>query len=266
MDDKLRETLDERYVVSHEVFEGPLDLLLHLIGKHELDIFDIPISFITGKYLEYMDLMRELNLNLAAEYLEMAAHLAFIKSRSMLPEDPSARDDDLDLDGGPDPREELVRQLLEYQKYKLAAEQLASMPRQGRDTFPRSPDKIPPQDRDLVSPGMFSLMEALLQVLNRIEDGNGAAEISVTRLSVSARIHQVIDFLRERKRMPFVELFDEHSTRSTVVVTFLAILEMTRLGLMRLHQAGPGAEIHIIASSNIEESDRILTDIALEDE
>ncbi len=266
MDDKLRETLDERYVVSHEVFEGPLDLLLHLIREHELDIFDIPISFITGKYLEYMDLMRELNLNMASEYLEMAAHLAFIKSRSMLPVDPSATGDELDLDDGPDPREELVRQLLEYQKYKSAAEQLASMPRLGRDTFPRTPDKIPPQDRDLVSPGMFSLMEALLQVLNRIEDGNGSSEISVTRMSVSARIHQVIDFLRERKRMPFVELFDERSTRSTVVVTFLAILEMTKLGLLRLHQAGPGAEIHILASSNIEESDKILNDIPLEDE
>ena len=266
MDDNLRETLDERYVVSLEVFEGPLDLLLHLIRKHELDIFDIPIAFVTGKYLEYLDLMRELNLNMAAEYLEMASQLAYIKSRSMLPEDPSARDDELDPDDGPDPREELVRQLLEYQKYKLAAEQLASMPRQGRDTFPRSPEKISPQDRDLVSPGMFSLMEALLQVLDRVEAENGASEISVTRLSVSARIHQVVDLIRERKRMPFIELFDDDLTRATVVVTFLAILEMTRLGLMRVHQAGPGAEIHIIASSNIEESDRILTDILLEDE
>ena len=249
---------DERYLVNLDVFEGPLDLLLHLIRKHELDIFDIPIAFVTRKYLEYLDLMQEINLNLAAEYLEMAAQLAYIKSRMMLPKDDSADEDGLDLEEGPDPRDELVRQLLEYQKYKVAADELLSLPQNGRDTFMRNAPPVEEGERELVSPGLFALMEALQKVFDRVEGSQGSSEISVTRISVSARIHQVLDLLRRRKKMPFLELFLDHVTRADVVVTFLAILEMTKLGMTKIHQAAPGAEIHIAASADIDDAARVL--------
>jgi len=265
MDDRTPIAGDDRYLVQLEIFEGPLDLLLALIRKHELDIFDIPIAFVTRKYLEYLDLMAELNLNLASEYLEMAAQLTYIKSRTMLPTQEAEEEDGAPEDG-PDPREELVRQLLEYQKYKIAAEDLARMPQMGRDTFPRGVEAdLQAGDPDLVSPGLFALMEALQKVFARVEDAPGGSEISVTRLSVTARIHQVFDILRVRRRMPFLEIFEDHATRSDVVVTFLAILEMTRIGLSRLHQAAPGAEIYITAAADEEDLDKAIAGAILED-
>jgi segregation and condensation protein A len=256
--------VDGQYVVTLQVFEGPLDMLLHLIRKHELDIFDIPIGFITQKYLEYLDLMQEMNLDLASEFIEMAAQLAYIKSRMMLPADPSAEADDAAGELGPDPREELVRALLEYQKYKTAAEQLAGLPQAGRDMF-TPPSKPLEEERDLAPPGLFALMEALQQVFARVGEDDGSREISVTRISISARIHQIYDTLRGRKRMPFLELFEGHATRSDVVVTFLAILEMTKLGLTRLHQAGPDTEIHITAAAEEADTVRILPDSDVEE-
>ncbi len=260
-------TFDERYVVSLDVFEGPLDLLLHLINRHKLDIFDIPISFITSKYLEYLDLMKELNLNLASEYLEMAAHLTYMKSRMMLPIDPSDDVENLEIEQGPDPREELVRQLLEYQKYKLAAEELSNIPRMGRDTFARGLHEAFEPDQEIASPGLFSLMEALKHVLDRIgDDSVVAGEISITRLTVSTRIHQILDQMRVRKRMPFIELFDDHVTRSDVVVTFLAILEMTKLGLTKIHQASPETEIHITSLAEEIDANKVLAENYTEEE
>ena len=255
--------VDGQYVVSLQVFEGPLDMLLHLIRKHELDIFDIPVGFITQKYLEYLNLMQEMNLDLASEFIEMAAQLAYIKSRMMLPADPSA-EEETNAELGPDPREELVRALLEYQKYKTAAEALAGLPQAGRDTFTAAPKPLD-EERDLAPPGLFALMEALQQVFARVGPDDGSREISVTRISISARIHQIYDALKLRKRMPFLELFEGHVTRSAVVVTFLAILEMTKLGLTRLHQAGPDTEIHITATAEEADAVRVLPDRDVEE-
>jgi segregation and condensation protein A len=258
---------DERYVVSLEVFEGPLDLLLHLIRRHEIDVFDIPIAFVTRKYLEYLDLMQDLNLDLAAEYLEMAATLLHIKSRMMVPSPNEGEDELVAPEDGPDPREELVRQLLEYQKYKVAAEQLAAMPRRGRDTFPRGAPVEASAGEDgpgLASPGLYALLEALQQVLARAGT-DATAEISVTRISISARIRQLLDQVHGSVRVAFRELFGEHVTRSEVVVTFLALLEMTRLGLTRVHQAGPGGEIHITPLLDASEAARVLSGTELED-
>jgi segregation and condensation protein A len=251
--------VDGQYVVSLQVFEGPLDMLLYLIRKHELDIFDIPIGFITQKYLEYLNLMQELNLDLASEFIEMAAQLAYIKSRMMLPPDPNA-EEDAALEPGPDPREELVRALLEYQKYKTAAEALAALPQAGRDTFRAPPIDPGAEERDLAPPGLFALMEALQQVFARVGAGDGTREISITRISISARISQIYDLLKLRKRMPFLELFHGYATRGDVVITFLAILEMTKLGLTRLHQAGPEAEIHISASADEDSAAKIIAE------
>jgi len=253
---------DDRYVVTLEMFEGPLDLLLHLIRRHEIDIFDIPIAFITKKYLEYLDVMRELNLDLAAEYLEMAATLAAIKARMLLPV-PEVEEEDIAYEEGPDPREELVRQLLEYQKYKTAAEELATRPLLGRDTFPTGALTAAAGEPDLANPGLFALLEALQQVFERIDE-DPTAEITVTRISVSARIHQIIDMLHRARRLQFLELFDEHATRGDVVVTFLAILEITRLGITRVYQAGVHGEIYVTATADPEETEKILSEHRLE--
>ncbi len=255
--------LDERYIVKLDVFEGPLDLLLHLIRKHELDIFDIPIAFITAKYLEYLELMEQLNLDLASEYLEMAATLALIKSRMLLPSEP-ADDEDLPEDGI-DPREELVRRLLEYQKYKTAADALAGQPMLGRDMFPRGVAENISVERDMASPGLFALMEAFQKVLTQA-DIDPIHEVSLTRISVSSRINQIIDILRRRSRVTFEELFEGQRKKSDMVITFLSILEMAKLGLTRVQQVESLSEIHITAAPSIEDAEKILSVNLMEEE
>ena len=259
---------DARYTVSLDVFEGPLDLLLHLIRKHELDIFDIPIAFITQKYLDYLDLMKDLNLNLASEYLEMAAHLAYIKSKMMLPNE--GDDDDEDgLEDGPDPREELVRQLLEYQKYKTAADDLSDRPQHGRDVFVRDPEHVKrEEDRDLASPGLFALMEALKQILEKVDYSENNPyknnEILITQISLTARIHEIVDILQVKERVLFTELFEGIYTRADVITSFLAILEMTKLNLAKIHQAAPNCEIYISVLASRDEAQEVLLENKLE--
>jgi segregation and condensation protein A len=253
---------DQKYTVKLDVFEGPLDLLLHLIRKHELDIFDIPIAFITSKYIEYIDRMKELNLDLAAEYLDMAATLVLIKSRMLLPNPPEETAEE--ADPGPDPREELVRRLLEYQKYKTAAEALFALPRLGRDTFPRGAAETVSVDQELQAPGLFALLDAFQDALRRAEI-DPTQEISVTRISVSARIIQLLDLLRTRPNSTFAELFVGEASRSELVVTFLALLEMTRLKLTRLHQVGNNTDIHVTAAASPEEAERVLAAQRMED-
>ncbi len=256
-------SLDGRYIVSLDIFEGPLDLLLHLIRKHELDIFDIPISFITTEYLEYLESMKELNLDLASEYLEMAATLTLIKSRMLVPSDDSP-DEEL-FEDGPDPREELVRRLLEYQKYKQAAEELTGLPLLGRDSFPRGSAEDIAVERDLASPGLFALMEAFQKILKGA-NLDPVHEVSITRISVSDRIGQLVDLLRIKRQLTFLELFENQHTKSDMVVTFLSCLEMTKLGLMQVYQAGRHSDIHITAAATIEEADQILTERFAEEE
>ncbi len=256
---------DHRYRVSLDVFEGPLDLLLHLIRKHELDIFDIPISFITNKYLEYLNMMTNLNLNIASEYLEMAAQLALIKSRMMLPK---SNDDDDDLiDDTPDPREELVRQLLEYQKYKTAADDIIALPQHGRDIFIKPETDLPLMEQEIESPGLFSLMSALKTVFDKlnVDEQVNHREITITRVSITARIHEILDILLDKKRVPFSSLFEDQVSRSDIISSFLAILEMTKLSLIKIHQAGPSTEIHISASADKAQAQQVLDENKMED-
>ena len=255
-------SFNDRYVVKLDIFEGPLDLLLHLIRKHELDIFDIPISFVTTKYLDYLDMMKQLNLDLASEYLDMASTLTLIKSRMLLPSEPNL--DEEDLNEGPDPREELIRRLLEYQKYKTAASALAGRPMLGRDTFPHGHTEQISVERELASPGLFSLMEAFKEVLSR-SDIDDSHNVSVTRITVSERVNEIVDILRRKRQLTFEALFEGQTTRTSVVVTFLSILEMTRLGLIQIHQAGIHSDIHIAAESSIEEGRQILTHQLMEE-
>ncbi len=221
-------------------FEGPLDLLLHLCQKHELDILDIPISFVTEKYLEYLAVMELMDLDVAAEYLVMAATLAHIKSKMLLPAPPPGQEDEL-VEDEEDPREALIRRLLEYQKYKKAGEDLLARGVAGRDVFTRGSaieeavqTGLPP----LAEVPLFRLVEAFQGVLSKSKV-KIAHDVVADRISITDRIHELADVLRARRRMAFEELFAGMTTRFDLVITFLALLEMTRLRMTRLYQTEP---------------------------
>jgi segregation and condensation protein A len=231
------------YRVQLPTFEGPLDLLLHLIEEHELDIFDIPIAFIAAKFVEYVTLMQEVNIDVASEYLVMAATLAHIKSKQLLPVVPADQEDEQEPEL--DPRAELVRRLLEYQKYKNVAEQLAGSPVLGRDVFLRG---VQGADAEGVAPiaglSLFKLLDAFQTVLSRVK-ATVDHQIDFERFSITDRINELSELLKRRHRMAFVDLFDGQSSRGELIVTFLALLEMTRLRLTRLFQEGPLAPIEV---------------------
>jgi segregation and condensation protein A len=218
-------------------FEGPLDLLLHLIEQHELDIRDIPIAFVARKYVEYITLMEELNIDIASEYLVMAATLTHIKSKMLLPVPPADQEDDDEL--GLDPRGELVRRLLEYQKYKQAAEQLGGGDVLGRDVFVRGlPAPSVEGPAPLAGISLFKLLDAFQSVLSRATT-KVDHEIDFERFSITDRINQLVDLLQLHKKLTFEQLFEGASSRADLIVTFLALLEMTRLRMTRLEQEAP---------------------------
>ncbi|MEZ4393528.1 MAG: segregation/condensation protein A [Polyangiales bacterium] len=228
-------------------FEGPLDLLLHLIQKHEIDVLDIPISFVTTKYLEMIELMRLLDLDIAAEYLLMAATLAHIKSRMLLPSPPADEGEaSAEGDEGEDPRAELVRRLLEYQKYKAAAEELASRGVVGRDVFPRGAEVQVDElgEAPLAELPVIALLEAFDKLLKK-RKLTISHEVTAERVSIAERINEIVDRLRERRTARFDELFDDAQTTLDLVVTFLALLEMTRLRMTRLYQSGHEEPLHV---------------------
>ena len=231
------------YRVALPTFEGPLDLLLHLIEEHELDIRDIPISFVAQKYVEYIMLMQELNIDVASEYLVMAATLAHIKSKTLLPTPPA--DDEDEEENELDPRAELIRRLLEYQKYKHAGEQLAAHDVLGRDVFPRG---MPAPSVDGPAPvaglTLFKLLDAFQAVLSRAK-ATVDHQIDFERFSITDRINELSELLRAGQRFSFQELFTGVQTRAELIVTFLALLEMTRLRLTRLYQESALETIYI---------------------
>jgi segregation and condensation protein A len=236
---------DEGYRVSLPMFEGPLDLLLHLVKKHELNILDIPIAFITEKYTAYIRLLDELNIDVASEYLVMAATLVHLKSRMLLPNPPEDEPDESSDEAEMDPRAELVRRLLEYQKYKLAAEQLSARPLLGRDVFPRgSSDEVASGQPALETVSMFKLLDAFQSVLERTHQTK-EHQIDFERFSITERISELSDLLAVKKRLVFHEIFVERFSRAELIMTFLAILEMTRLRMIQLTQDGPLAPIYI---------------------
>jgi segregation and condensation protein A len=244
--------LDPNFRITLPSFEGPLDLLLHLCQKHELDILDLPIAFVTERYLAYIDTMKRLDLDVAAEYLVMAAELARIKSKMLLP--PSPDEDEDEPEEEMDPRAELIRRLLEYQKYKKVAEDLGSRGVEGRDVFLRglpAPQAEGPAPLMEISP--FKLIDALHKVLKRIK-GDLAFEVSAERISIQERITQIAETLRLRTTIQFEELFEEASTTYDVVVTFLALLEMAKMRMVRLYQPDPRSAIHL--SSRLIEDDQ----------
>jgi segregation and condensation protein A len=247
------------FAVALPAFQGPLDLLLSLIQEHKLDIFDIPISFIIEKYLQYMDAARALNIDLAGEYLLMAATLAHIKSRMLLPREQSQ--DAPDGEGGPDPRQELVRRLLEYQKYRDAAAQLGAMPHLGRDVFvQRSREDLPLAADEaayikMPDLSVYRLIELLALALKR-RKMEIPHEVFVERLSIGDRIAVITDRLKGEDRITFTSLFADllASDRHRVVPTFLAVLEMARLKLIRVHQSERNSEIYLWRTESLLDS------------
>jgi segregation and condensation protein A len=244
-----------QYSVQLPSFEGPLDLLLHLCQKHELNILDIPIGFITEKYLEYLAVMQLMNLDIASEYLVMAATLAHIKSKMLLPAPPPGQEDEL-AEEEEDPRESLIRRLLEYQKYKLAGEELQSRGVAGRDIFMRGmpvdeavQTGLPP----LAQVPLFSLVEAFQSVLSKSKV-KISHDVVHERITLTDRINELVDILRVKKRIVFEEMFDGLATRFDLVITFLAILEMTKLRMTRLHQSEPMSPIYVEFSAQLEET------------
>jgi segregation and condensation protein A len=246
------------YTVNLSVFEGPLDLLLHLVKKHELDVLDIPVSFITEKYLEYLDLMRQTNLDIAGEYLLMAATLVHLKSRELLPTPEPLAADETEDEEGEDPRQELIRRLLEYQKYKEAAEKLDDMPVTGSNVWTRGAPQgdgfadIAPSSTPFAEVPVFKLLEALADVLAKARV-KLTHEVVVDRLSIADRIHELVERLEAEGTFSFRSCFtvDEEigaaQLKHDVVVTFLAILEMTRVKMIRIAQDGD--EIYITRGS-----------------
>ena len=226
------------YKVRLEQFEGPLDLLLFLIKKQEIDIYDIPISAITEQYLSYIGVLEFLNLELAGEFLVMAATLMRIKARMLLPRE------SLDEEELEDPRKDLVQQLLEYQKFKQAASDFEAMEYQRKMVFARP--ELEWEGAELpeeVDYNLFDLITALRQVLDRAEER--PMEIEVDEVSIEEKM----DYLRERiqpgQRVPFADLFEEGTDASEIIVTFLALLELLRVGTLKFRQTKSFGTIHI---------------------
>ena len=224
-----------------EAFEGPLDLLLYLIRRQNLDVLDIPIADITRQYMKYIELMEDLRLELAAEYLVMAAMLAEIKSRMLLPRP-------VEIDEEADPRAELVRRLQEYERYKQAAEDIDQIPRVGRDVFPV---EIQAPEKQLVrKPPEVSLQELLIaakQAMSRAELFSHH-HVQMEALSVRERMSMVLDVTGNDEFIPFISLFQPAEGRMGVVVALLAVLELIKESLIELVQSEPFAPIYIRAA------------------
>ena len=227
-----------------EAFEGPLDLLLYLIRRQNLDIVDIPIAEITRQYLQYIDLMRDLQLELAGEYLLMAATLAEIKSRMLLPRPQSADGQD-----EADPRAELVRRLQEYERFKQAAADIDELPRIDRDVFPAQAELTERRVvRLLPEVTLQEMLVALRDVMQRA-DMFAHHHVTLERLSVRQRMSDVLGALRTQAFVEFTQLFRPAEGRMGVTVTFSAILELLREGLIEIVQAEPFAPIHVRAGA-----------------
>jgi segregation and condensation protein A len=214
------------------MFEGPLDLLLHLIKKNEVNITDIPIATITEQYLATLELMQSLNLDIAGEFLVMAATLIHIKSRMLLP----AGDDDVEEEEGADPRDELVRRLLEYQRFKDAADQLERREILTRDVFVRTAAPAETPDRvGFREVSVFELLTALRRVIERLPN-DAFHEVTLDKITVREKMTLLLDTLRVDGKLLFESLFAEVKTRMEVIVTFLAMLELVKVRAVRIFQ------------------------------
>jgi segregation and condensation protein A len=236
--------MDELYNIKLPVFEGPLDLLLHLIRENKVDIYDIPIAFITHQYLSYIGMMKELNLDIAGEFLVMAATLIHIKSRMLLPPDEQAEPEELE-----DPRMELVQRLLEYQTFKDAASVLKERENEWIKVFYREPEEVEgeevvPTELLLFDVNVYDLIGAFRKILVTAPP----EVLTITRevLTVKDKINLIVEIMEKSECVRFEELFKDDATRPQIVVAFLALLELLKLGLARAYQERDFGHIWII--------------------
>jgi segregation and condensation protein A len=237
--------METDYKVKLEVFEGPLDLLLYLIKRDEIDIYDISIERITRQYLEYLQAFKELKIDIAGEFVVMAANLIYLKSRSLLPLDQQPPEEDAEED---DPRWDLIRQLIEYKKFKEAAAQLHDRALEQERLFTRDGGS-PPSDAPLAlhEVGIFQLIHAFQEVIKRVEAREDLREIFGERFSVSDKIEKILERVSNGTPVRFSELFGQIVSRVEIVVTFLALLELIRLNQVRALQPKMFDEIQIAA-------------------
>lgn len=236
--------METEYKVRLEIFEGPLDLLLYLIKRDEIDIYDISLERITGQYLEYLQAFKELNIEVAGEFVVMAANLIYLKSRSLLPVDQQPPEEDVDED---DPRWDLIRQLIEYKKFKEAAMQLQTRELEQERIFARVGGGMAPETAtfQLGEVGIFQLINAFQNVIKRLEAREDLQEIIGENYTVSDKIERILQTLAEGKAIKFSELFARMASRVEIVVTFLALLELIRLKQVRATQTNEFDEIEI---------------------
>jgi segregation and condensation protein A len=236
----------EDYKVKLEVFEGPLDLLLYLIKRDEVDIYDISIERITKQYLSYIEAFQVLNIEFAGEFIVMAANLLYIKSRTLLPVDQQMAEEDAEEE---DPRWELIRQLIEYKKFKEAAALLRDQEAKQENLFARvpvTPDLAPVENILVDEVGIFDLIHAFQKILKRLEKKpENLAEIFAENFTVSDKIEHVLRITQSGVPVRFEELFADAAGRTEIVVTFLAMLELIRLKQLRVRQEGLCGEIWI---------------------
>jgi len=232
------------YQIKLEIFEGPMDLLLHLIKKHELDIYSIPIALITQQYLEYIDLMKSLDMEIAGEFLVMASTLTHIKSKMMLPPSESPDGDD----DGLDPRTELIRRLLEYKSFKDAAISLEDKEETWSQVYTRTADASPDlssEDEPLLFDfHLFDLLAALKDVMVRVPDAN--FEITAETVSITEKISQILSRLESVDSMLFADLFEGSTSKAQVIGTFLALLELVKTRVIKAFQVEQFGAIRIM--------------------
>jgi segregation and condensation protein A len=236
---------DKDYKVKLEIFEGPLDLLLYLIKKDEIGIYDVSIERITKQYLDYINTFKMLNVELASEFIVMAANLMYIKSRELLPQTQQPPEEDADEE---DPRWELIRQLVEYKKFKDAAQFLGQQEVKGDEFFATTPEPL-----DLSAPvdvvgqvGIFDLIRAFQRVLKRFENTTNIREIVSDRYTVADKIEHLLEIVPLGGRVRFESLFSDAASRVEVIVTFLAVLELMKLNHLMVEQEQMLGEIVVI--------------------
>ena len=235
------------YQLKLDIFEGPLDLLLHLIKEQKMEIHDIPVSQISRQYLDYLGLMTDLNLEVAGEYLVMAAELTRLKSKMLLP----SHGDGEDGEDGVDPRDELTRRLLEYQRYKSAAGDLRQLEFDRQQLFSRGSEIHVEEGEEeiIVDATVFDLFSAFKQVLNQ-RTFKEDYEIKITTLSVSDHISLLLETLNQHESVTFESLFADRESKQEVIVTFLALLEMMRMALIRVQQGNQFETIRVYCTAD----------------
>jgi segregation and condensation protein A len=233
------------YKVKFEVFEGPLDLLLYLIKKEEVDIYDVNLTQLATQFIEYIEVMRLLDLEIAGEFLVMASTLMYIKSRELLPLEQQVQTEG--EDDTEDPRWELIRQLVEYKKFKDAAAQLQTLEARQENIFARQPIRLETTEERPAKPdvSLFDLLNAVNAILKRVNTHDSSRDVYEDKWTVSEKIEHILKMLNERPGVRFSELFEGASARTEIVVTFLALLELIRLKQLLCVQPEEFGEIEI---------------------